>query len=213
MAAPDLKGYINKTLRDLDNAYRRRIPIRVGTAAINYYKQNFNEGGWNGRQWQTPIRRKAGFLGLAGRHRTLTSDKNTLMGAFKKEVSPGKVTITNPVVYAAIHNDGGTITVTARMKKYFWARYIEIAGSKKSNKAAKYSLTKKGNMRKSKRNEALSAEAQFWKAMALKKTGSTIKMPKRQIVGTTPELEREIDRIITKELERIANGNSVSRTR
>ena len=211
MPAPDLKSYINNTLKELRNAYERRIPVKVGNAAINYYKENFAEGGWNGKAWQEPIRRKAGFVGLSGRYKTLTSGRNNLFNSFDKIISPGKVKIINPVIYASVHNNGGTITVTARMKKYFWARYIEIVGTKTKQSAFRY--TKKGKVSKSKYNQSLGAEAQFWKAMALKKVGSSITIPKRQIVGTTPELEKEIDRIITQELTRVANGNSINRPR
>lgn len=49
----------------------------------------------------------------------------------------GRITDRDSVViettqpYAKIHNEGGTITVTRKMKKYFWWKYITITGSKR----------------------------------------------------------------------------------
>ena len=46
----------------------------------------------------------------------------------------------------------------------------------------------------------LSTEAEFWKWMALKKEGSTIKIPKRQFIGASPEVEKAVREIIEKNL-------------
>lgn len=53
--------------------------------------------------------------------------------------------------YAELHNNGGSFKVTAKMKKFFWAKYYETSGIK-TKKTAKMSI-----------------EAQQWKALALKK--------------------------------------------
>lgn len=64
--------------------------------------------------------------------------------------------------YASIHNEGGKIIVTQKMKGFFWYRYRVASGDNPKN---------------------LNAEALFWKAMALKKVGSEIVIPKRQFIG------------------------------
>lgn len=95
--------------------------------------------------------------------------------------------------YAAIHNDGGQITVTAKMKSYFWARYYEATG--------KVSRTTIGEKRKTKKNIILSSEADFYKAMALKKIGSKINIPQRQFIGDDPEVLKIINRIVNENIK------------
>ena len=86
--------------------------------------------------------------------------------------------------YAVIHNNGGEIHVTAKMKRYFWAMYQQATG--------KISQRKDGTNRKTKKNVQLSADAAFYKAMALKKVGSTIVIPKRQFIGMSPQLREAL---------------------
>lgn len=69
------------------------------------------------------------------------------------------------VPYAEIHNNGGNIAVTQKMKGFFWYRYRMATG---------------GN------NKNMNPEALFWKAMALKHVGSIITIPKRQFIGEHP---------------------------
>jgi phage gpG-like protein len=87
--------------------------------------------------------------------------------------------------YADIHNSGGTITVTAQMKKYFWARYYESAG--------KTTITKTGSQSRSRKNVALNNKAAFFKRMALMPVGSKIKIPKRQFMGDSQALMKNFD--------------------
>lgn len=86
--------------------------------------------------------------------------------------------------YGRIHNEGGEIKVTRKMKGYFFARLKEIEG--------KYTYKKDGEKRNNKQNLQLSDKEQFYRAMALKKVGSTIVMPERRFIGTG----RNTDRII-----------------
>ena len=99
--------------------------------------------------------------------------------------------------YAAIHNEGGEIKVTEKMKRYFWHKYYEASGS--------LGRKKNGSLRNNKKNQQLSSNAEFWRAMALMKVGKTIRMPKRQFFGMAPEVEREVTKIIEDELEEYFN--------
>ncbi len=87
----------------------------------------------------------------------------------------GKIIFTSSLPYASIHNKGGVIIITAKMKKFFWAMYYKASGAV-TTKAS-------GATSNSKRNKALSSEAYFWKAMALKKVGDKITIIKRQFIG------------------------------
>lgn len=80
--------------------------------------------------------------------------------------------------YAAIHNEGGQITVTARMRKYFWAMY--------------YKNGKRG------------AKAEVYKALALKPVGSRIVIPRRQFIGTSPRVNEIVNGIVAENVDRHA---------
>lgn len=195
MSAPNVNQEVRKAVEALTRLQRRTLPVKVGNEAINMFKDNFMNSGFFGRTWDEPVRRKLSFNGAQGKYRTLLSGNNHLISSLDKDTdTPGKVVIKNPVEYAAIHNEGGTITVTAKMKKYFMYRFIQTAGSMKR--------TKGGKLSKNQRNQALSREARFYLAMAHKKEGSTIRMPKRQFMGNHPVLAKKINDIIYNELKK-----------
>lgn len=119
----------------------------------------------------------------------------------------GRITDRDSVViettqpYAKIHNEGGTITVTRKMKKYFWWKYITITGSKRMKAgipitySERFSRKKDGTLRNTKRNRALTEEAEFYRRMAMKKNGSKITIPRRQFIGNHPDLEKLLKEI------------------
>jgi phage gpG-like protein len=80
--------------------------------------------------------------------------------------------------YADIHNSGGTITVTPKMKGFFWYRFRAATGGNDKN------LNRQIN--------GANEEALFWKAMALKPVGSVIIIPKRQFIGDHPMVRQSI---------------------
>ena len=85
----------------------------------------------------------------------------------------------------AIHNEGGTITVTAKMKRYFWAKFYELAGKVRHKKDGS---TSRSSMR-------LSKQAEFYRNLALMKVGSKIRIPQRQVLGDAPEVHACIERV------------------
>lgn len=100
---------------------------------------------------------------MAEKHPPGSQDPADRFGALRRSirgtVRRNTVQFSSSLTYASIHNEGGTLTVTTRMKKYFWAKYRQATGS--------LSTTKTGKVSRSKRNLRLSAMAQFYKAMAL----------------------------------------------
>lgn len=174
----------------------RVLPVTVGRAAVAQVKDNFRKGGIDGRQWAEPYRRKLSFNGTAGKYGPLLSGTNTLMNANDYKPEKGRVLIVNERPYAELQNNGGTITVTARMKGYFWYRYKQAKGNIR--------LTKSGKKRKGSYNEGLSREAEFWRNMALKRVGSTIRMPARKFLGESRSMTDVINKTIAKELQKFA---------
>lgn len=95
--------------------------------------------------------------------------------------------------YARIHNEGGKIQVTKKMKGYFWAKHKETAG--------KVTRRKDGTKRGTKRNVQLSDDALFYRSMALKKVGTYIVMPERRFIGKSPQTDKIIRDIAAENIE------------
>lgn len=178
-----LKRFIKLTLKD--------ISVKLG----DEFDRNFEREAFFNEKW---ARRKFND----DESRGLLAGEGTLRRTIKKEasVTDHSVIFTSSVPYAVIHNEGGTITVTRKMKKYFWYRYLLIMGSKRSRPdkpkfTEKLQRKKSGELRDNQKNRELTEEAKFCKIMALKKVGSKIVIPKRQFIGMHPEVERIIREI------------------
>lgn len=128
------------------------------------FDRNFERKAFFAKPW--PKRRREG-------KGTTLVQTGKLRRSIKAHISGTSLTFSSSEPYAAIHNEGGTITITTKMKRYFWAKYYETGGKIKYNKSGSMS---KGSIR-------LSDEAEMWHAMALKKVGSKIEIPQRQFLG------------------------------
>lgn len=130
------------------------------------FDQNFSRGGFFGAEWQA--KRSGEKSQLQGPGKLRKSIRATIRGR--------SLAFTSSEVYAAIHNDGGEIIVTPRMRKYFWAQYYKSGGR--------------------------GPKAQMYKALALKRAGSTIKIPKRQYIGDHPKVREAIENIVRANAQR-----------
>lgn len=90
---------------------------------------------------------------------------------FPSQLNGNTITWSSSLPYANIQNFGGKVSVTQKMRKFFWYKYRMATG---------------GN------NKNLNPEALFWKAMALKKVGSVIVIEKRQFIGEHPQVHTAI---------------------
>lgn len=194
MSAPDFEKRVLRILNAMNNLYNRKLPVKVGAVAVAQVKENFRQGGIDGVKWDEPYRRKLSFNGAAGKYGPLLSSTGTLRSANKYKASPGKVLIENRMPYASIQNEGGLIRVTAKMKRFFWAKHIEAKGSIRQTKSGKQS---KGSY-----NEGLSREAAFWRNMALKRVGTYIRIPHRKFLGESRKLNDAINKTIANELQK-----------
>lgn len=204
MPAPDLQGEINRALKELMRLKDRVLPVKVGRAVRDSVRDNFRKGGFYGQTWKPPMRTDLGFEGP--RYGPMLSGTNHLMMSTDYVTEPGRVIIQNSLIYAQIHNEGGDITVTKRMKGYFWSMYYKrgLVGEMYGKAKGKKNRQKADN---------LNAEAQFWRNMALKKVGDKIKIPQRQFLGEHPEVNRIVREVINQELLNfINNGMSTRRS-
>lgn len=186
-----VKRFIRLTLKD------------ISVELADEFDRNFEREAFFNERW---ARRKHND----DESRGLLAQSGTLRRSIKKEATTTghSVVFSSSVPYAAIHNEGGTITVTRRMKKYFWYRYLLIAGSKrnrpdKSPMSGKLQRKKNGELRNNKKNRELTEEAKFFRNMALKRVGSKITIPKRQFIGMHPEVESIIRQIVEANTQKI----------
>ena len=207
MSAPDIEKIIRKEVAELIRIKDRVLPVKVGRAVAESVNENFRRGGFYGRPWKSTRRQGLRFHGVFGRYGPLLSQNNHLSRNTVSIPDRGKVIIRNNTDYAGVHNEGGEIPVTSRMKRFFWAKYYETGAQGVG-----------GNRQ---RRAAYDAESGFWRGMALKRVGSTIYIPKRQFIGPSPEVDRIVDEITDKELknhikqmqDRIRNGIDTRRSR
>lgn len=186
MSAPNIEKTIQRELEDLKKLYLHKLPIRVGVVVRDSVRENFRQGNfYNGERWQTPLRTSLGFRGATGQYGPLLSGTNHLMMNTDYQPLPGRVIIRNNEVYAATHNDGADIGVTARMKRFFWAKHME-------------DKTRLGEN---------SPEAEFWKRLALKKPGSRIHIPRRHFLGPSKEVDAIVQKTINNELQEFIKKN------
>lgn len=146
----------------------------------NFERQAFFSEAWQRRK--SPTRPGGSILIDTGKLRQSISSRST----------ENSITFFSTLPYAAIHNDGGEIKVTRKMKAFFWHKYYEATGS--------FGRKKNGERRNDKRTMQLSTEAEFWKFMALMKEGKSIKIPRRRFLGASPEVEKVVKEIIEENL-------------
>ena len=166
---------------DNSEALTRRILRDIKVEVAGEIDRNFERQAFFSKAWQrskSPLRGNGHILVNTG----------TLRRSVRSRSDASSITFFSDLPYAAIHNEGGEIKVTAKMKRYFWHKYYEACGG--------FIRKKSGALSRSKKQEHLNSVAEFWKAMALMKVGSTIKIPQRRFIGTDPEMEASVKTII-----------------
>lgn len=189
---------INKELQKRIDQYIRKTLNDIKVEAADEFDANFNRQAFFNQKW---ARRKYNDDETRG----LLVQSGTLRRSITAKITDrDSVLFQTTVPYAKIHNEGGTITVTSRMKKYFWWKYITIVGSKRTKAgiaitySERFQRKKNGELRNNKRNRELTEEAKFYKYMALKKVGTKITIPKRQFIGNHLDLEKLLKEIAEK---------------
>ena len=179
-----------RTMNDDVRKIIRRILKDIRVEMGDEFDRNFERQAFFSEAWQrrkSPTRPGGSILIETG----------NLRRSIRSRTTEDSITFYTDLPYAAIHNDGGEIKVTQKMKRYFWHKYYESTGS--------FGRRKDGTPRKDKRTVRLATEAEFWKFMALKKEGSTIKIPRRRFLGVSPEVEQTVREIIEENITEYFN--------
>lgn len=133
---------------------------------------------------------------LINRKGSMMARTNNLRRGYQAKIQGEKIAFTNSMPYASIHNEGGEITVTAKMKRYFWAMYYQATGGILYNVKTKAAA-------KTKKNQALSIEARQFKALAMMPIGKKIKIPSRRVIGNHPRIKQVISGVVDNHLKEL----------
>ena len=182
--------HLQRQQQAIDHALRRTLPVMVGRMATDFFKGNFRQGGFrNGglQQWPKTLRQQAGGKSASAQYGPLMSARQRLYGSIRYVPGDYRVVVGTTVPYAAIHNEGGSVTthprITPKMRKFAWRQYFEAGGPKSK-----------------------SPEAGKWKALALTKKDRltvTARIPRRQFLGESRELNAMVRECVVAELTRI----------
>lgn len=194
MDIKDFSASLKAKQKELDTLMRRELPIKVGRIAKDHYQDNFRKGGFvNGglKRWPQTKRQSSGSKSAAAGYSPLLSRRNHLFSSVKYTPGDYRVRVANDVEYAPLHNWGGEThpTVTPRMRKFAWAMYYKAVGKRKKGK------TRQGE---------LPPEAGMWKGLALtRKKKLKVKIPQRQFIGESAELNKQIRQTVEAEIRNI----------
>ena len=167
------------------NDLEKKIIQDVAVELADEFDLNFERKAFFTDKWPSPkINNSRG---------SVMSRSGNLRRSIKYNVRGSTIMFSSSLPYAAIHNKGGELTVTAQMKKFFWAMYYKATGgvTTKAN----------GGESKSKKNVRLTNEALKWRGLALMKIGHKIKVEKRQFIGDHPQVTAIIKDIVDSNLK------------
>lgn len=194
MDIKDFSASLKAKQRELDTLMRRELPVKVGRMAKDHFQDNFRKGGFvNGglKRWPQTKRQSSGSKSAAAGYGPLLSQRNHLFSSVKYTPGDYRVRVANDVEYAPLHNWGGEThpTVTPRMRKFAWAMYYKAVGKRKKGKTGQGELP---------------PEAGMWKGLALtRKKKLKVKIPQRQFIGESTELNKQIRQTVETEIRNI----------
>jgi hypothetical protein len=173
----------------MNNNFIKNILSDLKVELTDEFDKNFERKAFFDKPWpEVTIPNKRG---------SLMARTGTLRRSVRSRVTAGELHFYSSSPYALIQNEGGTIVVTAKMKKYFWYRYYELVGKVTYNvktKSANYNS----------RTQKLTAEARYWRAMALKPVGSKVTIRARRFIGHHRQVDFIVQRVVHDNLKEIA---------
>lgn len=182
----------------------------AASESVKFFKESFQNEGFTDSSF-TPWK-KSNYPSMG--KRTLYKKSVLMQSIRKREQSLKRIVVESDLSYSEIHNNGGYITITEKMHKFFWAKYIEFAGIKKNENGKtdwntwhniKSGNTKEKSSSLSNENRTIGKKALYFKAMALKPIGSKIKIEQRQFMGESKTMMSGFESLWTGQIEVVFN--------
>ena len=167
LPTPDFRKIAEEVMKDL--------PKKVGEKALQFFLASFIKQGYTDTSFIPWVKRKDDLT-----HKLLNQSYALKASGKidKADLTEVNISFGEGLNYAAIHNEGGTITVkvSAKMKRFFWYMYKKTEDEK-------------------------------WKWMALTKNETlTIKIPKRQYIGESETLMNNLDKMFIDRIKQYFNS-------
>ncbi len=167
LPTPDFRKIAEEVMKDL--------PKKAGEKALQFFLASFIKQGYTDTSFIPWVKRKDDLT-----HKLLNQSYALKASGKidKADLTEVNISFGEGLNYAAIHNEGGTITVkvSAKMKRFFWYMYKKTEDEK-------------------------------WKWMALTKNETlTIKIPKRQYIGESETLMNELDKMFIDRIKQYFNS-------
>lgn len=174
--ASQLQNIVTEKIREIKNLTMNVMPVKAGAIAKNHFQDNFRKSGFvnNGLQSWIPAKRLSG-KGKHSSYKTLLSGRNHLFSGISYTPGQGKVMIENRVPYAIVHNEG-----------YSGVQYVR---PHKSSRLEAMSLKGRKRMRVGGSN--------------ISGFSRRMKIPKRQFIGESAELNKKIEDKFDSEVGKI----------
>ena len=152
---------------------KRKILTDLKVELLDEFDRNFERRAFFDRPW--PDRSYPGgrgsLLQVTGRGRR----------SFRGTIRQNGVEFSTDTPYMGLHNRGGKIKITPRMRKFFWAMYCQNAGGITTS-------AKKRQASNTQRNRMLSKK-------------DTITIPQRQVIGNHPRVRQVTREVIHQNLQ------------
>ena len=167
LPTPDFRKIAEEVMKDL--------PKKAGEKALQFFLASFIKQGFTDTSFIPWVKRKDDLT-----HKLLNQSYALKASGKidKADLTEVNISFGEGLNYAAIHNEGGTITVkvSAKMKRFFWYMYKKTEDEK-------------------------------WKWMALTKNETlTIKIPKRQYIGGSETLMNNLDKMFIDRIKQYFNS-------
>ena len=167
LPTPDFRKIAEEVMKDL--------PEKAGEKALHFFLASFIKQGFTDTSFIPWVKRKDDLT-----HKLLNQSYALKASGKidKADLTEVNISFGEGLNYAAIHNEGGTITVkvSAKMKRFFWYMYKKTEDEK-------------------------------WKWMALTKNETlTIKIPKRQYIGESETLMNNLDKMFIDRIKQYFNS-------
>ncbi len=194
MNIQQFEALVKAKQREIRDAIHRRLPVKIGRMATDHFQENFRRGGYvDGglHPWPVTRRQQSGGKSANSQYGPLMSARKNLYGSIRYVPGDAQVVVGTSVPYAAVHNQGATITthprVTPKMRKFAWRQFFAAGG----------------------KEAPADSEAGFWKGLALTKKDKltvTAKIPQRKFLGPSQELKEKVSQTVESEIKNILNS-------
>jgi len=152
---------LRKKHSQLYSAIHVTLPIKIGVKAKNFFTDCFRRGqSPTGQTWPVTKRQLSGSKSAASGYGPLLSGRTHLMRSIESHPGDANVTITNPLLYAVVHNDGfdGTVSIPQH------TRNLSLSNKRKGKKTDGKTST------------------------VIKAHSRHMHIPQRQFIGPSPQL-------------------------